>query len=114
MSVARPLAEILFGEFVFGEAEDRELLRQEFVAGQVVERGQQLARGEIAGRAEDHHDAAVGDAALVCAAAAGSCLVLAGHLLCRRCCSMWPPNCLRMAESIFSAKVCSCRDRKRT
>ena len=27
--------------------------------------------------------------------------------------STWPPNFWRMAESIFSAKVCSCRERKR-
>jgi len=28
--------------------------------------------------------------------------------------SMCPPNFCRMAESIFSAKVCCCRERKRT
>ena len=27
--------------------------------------------------------------------------------------STWPPNCFRIAESSFSAKVCCCRERKR-
>ena len=37
----------------------REFARQQLLLGQVVERGNQLAVGQVAGRAEDHHDAGI-------------------------------------------------------
>ena len=63
---------VLFGDIVNREAENGELLRQQIVAAKVVERREELARGQIAGGAEDHHDAAIGDAALFVGRARGS------------------------------------------
>ena len=63
--VVNQLAVIVFGDFIFGETEDGEFARQQVVASQVVERGDELARGEIAGGSKDHHDAAIGGAGVL-------------------------------------------------
>ena len=43
-----------------GEADDGEMLGQQVVPGEVVQRGDELALGQIAARAEDHHHARIG------------------------------------------------------
>ena len=58
LDVARhPLAKRLGRQFVHGDADDGELVRQQAVAGQVVKRRHQQPLGQIARGAEDHHDA---------------------------------------------------------
>ena len=91
-----PLAKIFFRELVFGETENRKLLRQKFVAGEVVKGGQQLPRRKVAGSAEDHHEAAIGYAALImCCLRRGHAGFFAGSFAASAaaCCSMCPPNC---------------------
>ncbi len=54
------LAEAIGGRVVAGEADDGELLREEIVVGEIAKRGNELALGEVAGGAENHHDAGSG------------------------------------------------------
>ncbi len=56
-ALAQVLAELLVAEGPARETHDGELGRQEAAQLEVVERGSELALGEIAGRAEDHHGA---------------------------------------------------------
>ena len=53
--LARDLAELVVGLLAAGRADQVEALGQRALVGEVVERGQQLARGEVARRAEDDH-----------------------------------------------------------
>ena len=53
------LAELVLGHVIDGASDQREILRQQVLLGQVIERRQQHALGQIAGCAEDHHGAAV-------------------------------------------------------
>ena len=55
-----------------GDADDREVLRQQPGLLQVIERGQELALGEVAGRAEDDDDAGIGGALRLHMAGAGA------------------------------------------
>ena len=57
------LAEGLVGEVVEGRADQRKLARQQLGLGEVVQRGDELALGQIAGRAEDDHQARVAGSA---------------------------------------------------
>ena len=45
------------------QSDERELLREQILFGEIVERGNQLALGQIAGGAKDHHDAGIAGAA---------------------------------------------------
>ena len=45
------------GHLVEGEADDGEVLREEAFFREVEQRGEKLALGEVAARAENHHDA---------------------------------------------------------
>jgi hypothetical protein len=51
------LAEVFEDQVIDGDAEDSEFLRQEVGLLQVVQGRNELAHGEIAGGAEDDHDA---------------------------------------------------------
>ena len=44
------------------ETDDGEIRREQLLAGEVVERRDELAAGQVAGEAEDDHDARVGHA----------------------------------------------------
>src|SRR6185312_15450266 len=99
-------------------------------SGKIVERGYNQPVRQVAGDAEDHERAGVRLSLLfgwLCheCPAFGleelgfelSGLTISGAL-CRAgsgcCCgSLWPPNPSRIADRIFSAKVCSLRERKR-
>ena len=86
------------------DAEDREILVQETLVHEIVDRRHQEALCEIAGCAEDHEDARRGDHH-----AAGSPF-LDRHLVHLRStgvvpCSTWPPNWKRIADRIFSPYV---------
>src|SRR5689334_22510848 len=54
------LAKLIGTPLVFRHADDGELAREQPGAQQVVDRRQQLALSEIAGRAENHHYARTG------------------------------------------------------
>ncbi len=54
------LAEHVVGLVAPGEADDDHARRQVAVGGEVVEGGDELAVGEVAGRAEDHQRAGFG------------------------------------------------------
>ena len=56
------IAEFVAGDVVDGYAEDGEFFRQESGFFEVVERRDELARGEIAGGSEDDHGAGSGAA----------------------------------------------------
>ena len=92
--VAEVAAERLVVLVVAGDADQREVLRQQLGAAEIVERGQQ-ALGEIAGRAEDDEDARVGAVSAADAVHAHSAALG----------STWPPNLLRIADSSLSAKL---------
>ena len=117
MSSEHLRAERLGRQGVARQADDGELAGEQLARCQVVERRDQLALGQVAGRAEDDHDARVGGLPLTgCVAltrlAADMCLrFLSAQPPDGR--STCPPNLLRIADSTFSAKVLSCRDRKR-
>jgi hypothetical protein len=51
--LARDLAEVLIGQRPSRETDDGRLGRQQSGAAEVVDGGQDLARGQVAGRAED-------------------------------------------------------------
>src|SRR5581483_4024694 len=112
------LAEVLGGHLGVGDTEDGEFTREQLIFGEVIQSGNQLAAGQIAGSAEDDHDTGI-------TGAANFLLLRCGHdfglrhvhspqaVFFAAVGSTWPPNFWRMAESIFSAKVCSWRERKR-
>ena len=54
------LARIVVAHRIAADADDGKFARQQLLAGEVVERGNQLAAGQVAGKAEDHHDAGIG------------------------------------------------------
>ncbi len=106
------------------DGDDRDVVAEEVRGREVVERGQELALGEVPGGAEDHDRAGPHrcreriDHARARFHGAGFRVRLGGRQ--RHGCphfragSTWPPNCSRMAERHFSANVCSWRERKRT
>ncbi len=51
--------EFVRGHFVPGHAHQREVLGEQVVFRQVIKCGDELALGEIAGRAKDHHHARI-------------------------------------------------------
>jgi hypothetical protein len=53
----RATPELVVGDRRSRDADDGEVVREQSRLAQVVQRGQQLAPGEISGRAEDHHRA---------------------------------------------------------
>src|ERR1700724_6382 len=92
-----------------GDADDAEIVRQKIVGCKVIERRDHQPVCEIAGHAEDDNGAGIG-LFLFC--------FTDGHFVSAfepDCFggSLWPPKPARIAERIFSAKVCSLRERKR-
>ena len=103
-----------------GDADDAEIVRQQVVGREIVERRNHQPVREVAGDAEDHEGAGIGlflrrvidghrrqafgltMSGAFCCTGAGCC-----------CGSLWPPKPSRIADRIFSAKVCSLRERKR-
>ena len=114
----RAFAELVRGEVVDGGADQTEPGRQQSLLGQVVERRQQLAVGEVPGRAEYHHHGGRGRAVLV--QPFGERVGRGRRLRHLRSGAVsavwtwWPPNWLRIMASIRSAKVSSIRLRKRS
>src|SRR6266436_4102500 len=53
----KSFAKTLRGEIVAGEADDGELFGEQIVGGEVAERGDELALSQVAGGAEDDHNA---------------------------------------------------------
>jgi len=96
------LPELLLRKFIHREPDDREILRYMVALAQVVERRNQLARGQVSGRAEDHHDAAIGGPPAVLRrlriAVPWRYQFPVGRSTC-------PPNLLRIAESSLSENV---------
>src|SRR6185312_10026284 len=106
--IVQAIAPLLGGLVVVIHADDGQVLGQPPCPVQVVERGHDQSLGEIAIGAEDH-DGAIGRRRfMACAHLSSSLALWAGVML-----STWPPNSLRMAESSFSPKLCSMRERKR-
>ena len=60
---AHLLAELVVSHCAAREADDGEMLGKQAVAGEIVERGEQFALGEVSGGAEDDHDARIAGAA---------------------------------------------------
>ncbi len=56
------LARIVIAHGAAAHADHGKLARQQLLAGQVVERGNELAAGQVSGEAEDHHDAGIAGA----------------------------------------------------
>src|SRR5579859_3912606 len=54
---------IFVGHWIVRDAQNGELARKQIGFGQIVQSWNQLAASEVAGRAEDHHDARIGDTA---------------------------------------------------
>src|SRR3546814_9405094 len=77
--------------------------------GKVVGRGRQPPLHQVAAGAEDRHYAGRGRRNFRVSRACGS----GGGTHVPSTCSTWPPKPKRMAESSFSPKVCSSRERKR-
>src|SRR3954454_25280946 len=119
-------AQIVGGHAFARDAADAKPVGQQPGGLQIVERGYDQAVGQVAGHAENHERAGI-RLLLVCSLdlirkyfchdrlAFG--LTISGAL-CRAgsgcCCgSLWPPKPSRIAERIFSANVCSLRERKR-
>src|SRR5208282_4707763 len=111
-------------EIFHRETEDRELVGQFAVERKIVQRGNQLAMAQVAGAAENHHDAGI----VVMAFLDGMEVIeingsVGSHshkiTLPSRTYSLttpWPPNSSRRAASNFSPKVpspLSARERKR-
>ena len=109
-----------------GDADHAEFVGQQSGGFKIIERGHHQPVRQVAGGAEDHEGAGVrlllvGKRALiwegVCHERPAFGLTMSGAF-CRAgsgcCCgSLWPPKPARIAERIFSAKVCSLRERKR-
>src|SRR6185437_1543256 len=101
-------------------AKNGELVRQQVDLGEVVERRNQLALGQVAGGAEDHHDAGIAGTSRRALLRAGKHVSLCHLRVLHQADldlitgSTWPPNFCRIADNIFSANVCSSRERKRT
>ena len=57
--VSDPLAEFVFRDLSARHPDHREFARQQLIGGQIVERRNQLAAGEVSGRAENHHGAGI-------------------------------------------------------
>ena len=100
------------------DADDREMVRNAAGAHQIVERRHQQPPRQVAAGAEDHHRArrrAVPAlrplGRVVEADSLHAVISICGRHPCGA--SWWPPNCLRIADRIFSAKVWSCRERNR-
>src|SRR5271166_1614480 len=55
-------ARVLVAHGTAAEADDGEIGREQLLAGEIVERGDELAAREVSGKAEDDHDAGVGHA----------------------------------------------------
>src|ERR1700693_1575780 len=112
----RVLAKRVVGQVVDLRAHHAEAGREQALLGEVVERGQQLAPAEVAGRAEDDHQARFahavvveplgervgGDHAHLWAASPFASVTTA-----------WPPNWVRIIASMRSATVCSITLRNR-
>src|SRR6202012_2117155 len=105
MQIALPLFR---GLVVVIHADQRQTFRQEAGARQIVKRGHDQSFGEIAIGAEDHDSAAGRRRFMGSAHLSSSFALWAGTRL-----STWPPNSLRIADSSFSPKLCSMRERKR-
>ena len=58
---AHARAEVLGRHLGIGAAQHRKIIRQQTVAGQVVQRRHQQTLGQVTGRTEDHHDAGFTD-----------------------------------------------------
>ena len=56
------LSRIVVAHRTAAHADHGELARQQLLAGEVVESGNQLASGQVAGKAENHHDTWIGRA----------------------------------------------------
>src|SRR5581483_1362092 len=99
----------LAGLLVVVHAHQRQARRQQMRPRQIVERRDDQPFGQIAIGAEDH-DGARRRRRLVGKHAhwSSSFALWTGMVL-----SIWPPNSLRMAESSFSPKLFSMRERKR-
>jgi hypothetical protein len=110
--LAHPVAEDLHGQGLARHADERDLPREKAVLGQVVERGNELAPREIARGAENHDGARIARP-LAPVVPRGGVLLHLHRGFPPPVGSTWPPNFMRIAESIFSAKVCDWRERKR-
>ena len=110
----RERAILLVVEILHREAEDRELVGQFAVDRKIVQRGNQLAMAQVAGAAENHHDARIVviafldgmemveiDRSPVCSRSHKRLSPLAIYSLT----TPWPPNSSRSAASNFSPKV---------
>jgi hypothetical protein len=98
------------------EADQRELLRQEPSAREVVQRRHQQPHGKIAAAAEDHHGAGIRRLRHPARRRIDPCDRFQGDLLVHRFApvpvapvgvSTCPPKAKRIAERIFSPNVCS-------
>ena len=103
------LAELLVGHVAARDADEVEALGQRALVGEVVERRQQLAVGQVARRAEDHQRRRVDRQALEPLRPAG-CRGVGGAsgswraVVCSRpALTAWPPNWLRSAALTFAA-----------
>ena len=107
--IAQVVLPLLAGPVVMVHPDQRQPLRQHAGARQVVERRHDQPLGQVAIGAEDHDRGGRRRRLVRQGAHLSSSLALcAGTTL-----SMWPPNSLRMADSSFSPKVLSLRERKR-
>ena len=89
-------------------ADDGELLGQQSAESERVDRGDELALREVAGRAEDDEHARIRRAPQL-QPLEQRVLERLGHSLF----TAWPPNSLRSAAVIFAAYDSSCREAKR-
>ena len=99
----RELPELVVGEVRARAADEREVLGQRALVGEVVERGQELAAREVAGRAEDHERRGVDRQALE---PGGEGVGLLGEW-CHPSADFlvaWPPNWARSAASMRCVK----------
>src|SRR5918999_2641109 len=119
---AKPLPELFVAHLCPRDTDHRELQRQPPLRGEIVEGGDQLARGQVPRRPEDHHDPRFGHTgkpSLVpgivlqnlrighgWSPAYFSCSVAASLIAC-------PPNSPRRAAMTFMAKESSWREAKR-
>src|SRR6185437_14047178 len=118
--LGKAFAEFVIRHRVVSNAEDSELVRQQVDFREVVESGNQLALGQIARGAEHHHDAGIAGTSRGALLRAGKHVSLCHLRVLHQAVldvitgSTWPPNFCRIADNIFSANVCSSRERKRT
>src|SRR5260370_31237283 len=112
----RMLAERVIRQVDDRSAHHREAGGQQALLGEVVERRQQLAPAEVAGRAEDDHDARLADAVIVKPLSQGIRGGDGRHLWAASpfasVTTAWPPNWLRIIASMLSPNVFSLRLRK--